>query len=309
MSLKSKSKIAYLILAHTDPQQLERLVHAINYKSRIFIHLDAKSEIEDFEHIRLPVSAEFINDRIKVSWGGISVVDATINLIKAALDAPESFSRLVLLSGQDYPIKPIHKIYECLSSQPNKQFIRFLDMVRSPYHSRRASRYYFWEPLLTQSPTVDKNLRLTLMKLGIYLSPFVSRKPPKNMKLAFGSQWWALTPSCGTYIIDFLSENPEFRKFYTFSHAPDEQFFHTLVANSPYLSQTEGFQENVELPALPKLSNLHIVCLDKYFDEQDYSNLRSSDKFFVRKVSSESSTRLLDLVDRNLLAIQSEHRK
>ncbi len=98
-------RICYLILAHADPKHFERLVNAINYQAKFFVHLDAKTDIENFQALSLPDGLTFIEDRVRVSWGGISMIDATLKLIEAALNCGESFTHLILLSGADYPIK------------------------------------------------------------------------------------------------------------------------------------------------------------------------------------------------------------
>lgn len=241
----NKCKIAYLIIVHTDAVHLERLVNVIDYKARIFIHLDAKSRMSDFANIKLPKSAEFIINRVRISWGAFSMVQATLNLIKATLDSGEDFSHLVLLSGLDYPIKPSWMIHDFLTNNPNKQFIRFIDMRKSldPVmdHMERILRYWFWEPFFPLFPTIDKYIRLILLKLFEFLRPVIYKQPLKDVIPAFGSQWWALTPECASYILQFLVENPYFLDFYKYSHAPDEHFFHTIVANSPYLAQTDSF--------------------------------------------------------------------
>jgi hypothetical protein len=90
-------KTAYLILAHTDPKQLERLTNAINYQARIFIHLDKKANHDEFKDIKLPHTAQIIQDRFKIYWGGISMIKATLSLIKAALNSEDQYSHLVLL--------------------------------------------------------------------------------------------------------------------------------------------------------------------------------------------------------------------
>ena len=93
-------KIAYLVLAHQDPIHLERLINAINYKARIFIHLDKKTKIDRYLHIAGINSVSFIVEREKVYWGGISQVKAILNLIKAALKKTdlENFTHLVFLT-------------------------------------------------------------------------------------------------------------------------------------------------------------------------------------------------------------------
>src|SRR6187455_2580816 len=99
-------KIAYLVLAHTDSIQLERLINALNYNCDFFIHIDAYADIQQFKKISLPQNAVFISNRVPVNWAGYSQVQASMNLINAAITKGEDYSHLVLLSGMDYPIKP-----------------------------------------------------------------------------------------------------------------------------------------------------------------------------------------------------------
>jgi hypothetical protein len=298
-----ESKIAYLILAHTDPAHLEKLIHAIDYKARIFIHVDAKSRVEDFAKIKLPHSAKFIENRVRVSWGALSIIRATLNLIIASLNSGEKFSHLVLLSGQDYPIKAPAKIYDFLTQNSQKQFIRFVHMKDSgtPYMERILS-YWFWEPFFPAFPIFDRYIRLTFLKIFQQFRPVLFKKPLKDIIPAFGSQWWAITPECAAYIIKFVAENLKFMDFYQYSHAPDEHFFHTIVANSPFLSQTDGF-DNRENCGPNSLPNLHLipVSLNKVHTEIDFDELKMSDKLFVRKLTSKESLILIRLIDNNLL--------
>lgn len=66
-------RIAYLIVAHTDPKQLKRLVDALNDDNNIFfIHIDRKTDIGPFlECIDLTryKNVHFIDKRISVYWG------------------------------------------------------------------------------------------------------------------------------------------------------------------------------------------------------------------------------------------------
>jgi len=125
-------KMAYLVLAHHDPIHLERLVKSIDYNAHIFIHLDQKTNIDSYIHIADMKSVDFIPERIKVYWGGVSMVKAILNLIKTALASKENFSHLVLLSGSDYPIKPVSTFYDFLKSNPDRQFIKLTNLNESP---------------------------------------------------------------------------------------------------------------------------------------------------------------------------------
>jgi hypothetical protein len=319
-------KIAYLVLAHHDPIHLERLVKAIDYQACIFIHLDKKTDIDRYIHIGNIESVNFIPDRVKVYWGGFSMVQAVLNLIKATLASKEKFSHLVLLSGSDYPIKPVSTFYNFLKDNPDRQFIKFIDLNISPGpQERRLTNYWFMDSL---TPFYgDKFLRRFLQKL-FHLG--VTRKPVNHVLPAWGSQWWAITPECAAFILQYLEQNPDFLNFYRYTHAPDEHFFHTVVANSPFLQKTGGFQEGIRWPH--EVSNTTLSFQGRIFVEEDYEFLEDlhlnreptkqrmskelSDLmgtsltreafsyrsfFFARKFTTEKSSSLLDLIDKNLL--------
>lgn len=295
-------KIAYLILAHTDPKQLGRLVHAINYQCRIFIHLDKKTNDEGFSKINLPENAEFISDRVKVNWGSFNMVKATLNLIKAALDSDEQFTHLVLLSGQDYPIKPAEDFYEFLIENPNKQFIKFINIEDSPeYYLKVASHYYFrdqWFPF-------DWLLRKVITKISEKQS-LILKKPLKNVNHAFGSQWWGITSQCASYILNFIQDNPYFMKYYKTYDCPDEFFFHTIIANSPFYNETDGFQKYTGRGTY-KMANFHVIhhSLTKYYSKSDFNELKDSNKYFVRKISSNNSIKLIEKINNELIFLNS----
>lgn len=292
----TERKIAYLILAHADPQMLNKLVWVIDYKAFIFIHLDKESSMSDYEELQWPSSCSFIKHRTKVYWGGISMINATIYLIKAALDTKETFSHLVLLSGCDYPIKHPKIIHQFLNENKNRQFIRFSEVSCIKPGMRRISDYWIHEPFLPLSSKIDKPFRTLLSKA---LSALLPPKKLKNMTPAFGSQWWALTPDCALYTIRFLEDNLDILKFFSTSHAPDELVFHTIVANSPYIQQTEGFLKDIKRERT--LNNLHIIRVGRVYDEIDFPEIKKADKFFVRKLDSGSSEKLIKLINEQLL--------
>ncbi|MFM2061629.1 MAG: hypothetical protein RLZZ507_1299 [Cyanobacteriota bacterium] len=319
-------KIAYLVLAHHDPIHLERLIKSIDYQAHIFIHLDKKTNIDRYIHIAHIKSVAFISERIKVYWGGISMVKAILNLIKAALASNENFSHLVLLSGSDYPIKPVSTFYDFLKSNPDRQFIKITNLNESPLPSeKRLTNYWFMEPL--QPFYNDRLFRQILQKI-FHLG--VTKKPLKNVSTAWGSQWWAITPKCAAFILQYLKQNPVFLNFYKYAHAPDEHCFHTVVANSPFLEKAGGFRKEIRWPH--EVSNITLNFEGRIFIEDDYEFLEDlslnrkpseqrmskelcnlmdtslirgafsySEFFFARKFTTEKSSRLLDLIDKNLL--------
>lgn len=293
------SKIAYLILAHTDPDHLNRLINSLNYNCDFYIHIDGKSSLESFSELSQYSNVTFCLERKSIYWADISMIDATLELIKIALASNNSYCHLTLISGYCYPIKTANDISSFLNSSKDKQFMKFVDMRNCEKYISFVKNKWFKEPFYKGSSLpiiyLDKILRrlMNMLQLknkwNIHLVPY------------FGSQWWALTPECCRYILDYLASNPMYYEKFKYSFSPDEHFFHTIIGNSPFASQCSGeiaIQENRGENEY-YLTNLHFTdpSLLKWFTTKDFDKLLLSEKLFVRKVSSSKSISLIDKLD------------
>ena len=78
-------RIAYLILAHKSPLQVVRLVQRLQGEDRTFvIHVDLNSPSAEWEMARSVLSQPnvFWANRIACTWGGFSLVEATLSCIE-----------------------------------------------------------------------------------------------------------------------------------------------------------------------------------------------------------------------------------
>lgn len=291
--------LAFLVLAHTDPVQVGRLCRALDHRARIFVHLDAKTDIRPFLAQPLPPSVTFIADRVRVSWAAYSQVDATLKLMRAALDSGHTFSHLVMLSGLDYPIKPIAALHEHLNRHATHEFIRFVDATHTHYRVY-FEHYWFLETHRGVHPKLDRALR---HGLGRALRPFVKKPRPAEVKqVCWGSAYWALTPACAAHILAHAGSQPAFVRWARSSFAVDEHFFHTIVANSAFLAACDGLRP-YEGNKTYQTASLHVIheSMRKVFTDNDLPELRQSDKFFVRKVMSGASDTLVNRLDAEVL--------
>jgi hypothetical protein len=289
-------KIAYLILCHTDPRQFARLIAALDMDAEFFVHVDAKSSEEPFRSATESANVHFIGDRVKVYWGGFSIVQATLNLMLAG-SSRGHYDRYVLLNGLDYPIKPTSRILAELRNNPDKEFIRFFDIRQAhPSYVDGAVRYHFHDaPRILVNRYYDARpaLRKTLGR--------VRRRLPGGYVHAFGHMQWALSDGCVRWILDTNAKDSTLRDFYKYSFAPDERYIHTIVANSPYRERAGGVEPYGDFGTF-RMANLHHIdpSLNKTFTERDFDELASSDKFFVKKITTEQSINLIDLIDAHL---------
>lgn len=293
--------IAFLVLAHTDPVQVGRLCRALDHRSRIFVHLDAKTDIRPFLAQPLPKSVTFIPDRVRVSWAAYSTIEATLRLMRAALDSGYTFSHLVMLSGLDYPIKSMQDLHAFLQKNDGRELIKFVDASQQASYRVFYEHYWFLETNEWLRPaSLDRNIR---HGFGRALRQFVKKPQPEGITCCWGSAYWVLTPACVSYVLQYCEANPAYLRWARSSFAIDEHFFQTIVAHSPFLESSEGFQPYEGTgPQTWRLGCLHINRR-KVHTEADFEELRNSDKFFVRKLMSGTSDTLRHRLDAELLQV------
>jgi hypothetical protein len=295
-------KIAFLILGHTDAHQLARLCAALGPYDDIFIHVDRKTP-DCFFAVPLPSNAQLIQPRIFVQWADVSVVHATLLLIENALSSSGDYLRLVLLSGTCYPIKPIEQLREHFIRQPNRNEIKYVNLLEGPTKAlRRISRWHFRRPLICKTQNELLSVANKAVRKVAYLAVrsldrgFQQYFP--DLTPYFGSQWWALTPAAANYALHFSRKTPELLAYMRHCWAPDEIFFHTVLGNSEYAAGPEPYTQD-----LSRVANLHIVqpAASKIFRYCDLPEVMASDKFFVRKLETGASDKLADAIDRKIL--------
>jgi hypothetical protein len=225
-------KIAYLILAHTSPKQLARLVAALSSRrADFFIHVDQKTDIQPFQEIKGP-GIRFSATRVPVYWGDYSMVEATLILLRSALDCDERFDRFVLLSGAEYPVRKPADIEKFFESNADDEFINLVSM---PCDSagKPISRLqgYQFRP---NDGAARRVARKTLVKLGLLPRHRDYQACLGSLKPYGGSTWWALTRGAVQHIIDFTDSQREILEFFKNTFHPDESFFQTILGNSPF---------------------------------------------------------------------------
>jgi hypothetical protein len=273
------AELAYLIVAHHQPEHLARLLRAMDQEnSYFFIHVDKKTAIAPFK-AAVPRQANivFLPDRVAVQWGKLSIVQAVLKLLRTAVGSGRAFRYYTLLSGSDYPIKARREIHARLGAS-NRQFIRIdRKLVGEP----RNAHFRFIERLPP----------------GTYFGDLI----PYH-----GSMYWSLTADCIRFILAFLNENPGFIDLHSQVFAPDEIFFHSIVKASPFAEAIlQDFERGTCADHLHH-ANHYIDWAGRRqrehltLDERDFEDLLASQALFARKFDQERSRRLLDLIDEHV---------
>ncbi len=228
-------KIAYLVLAHNNPKQLHRLVKSLTSSSTgIFVHIDRKSDINLFSEV-INEDVYISQSRVAVYWRDFSIVEATLLLLREAINHHNHFDYFVVLSGNDYPLQSQAYINRFFEENDGKEFMNIIQMP-----CKKAGKPIF--RLTTYKPRPgDSKLSKTICKLPSRLLSMISFS--RDYQSCFhdllpyaGSAWWALSREACQYILSFTEREIEFVDFYKNTINPDESIFQTILGNSPYTS-------------------------------------------------------------------------
>lgn len=289
---------AYLILAHKYPKQLNRLVEALDDElSCFFIHIDKSSDMEQFGDLKkFGNRIEFLY-REKAEWASYGLVQAILHGLQAARDSEYEFGHVILLSGQDYPIRSNE--YISRFSEENSDKI-FLEYHRLPDHEKwqphgglyRVNKYFMgfktWQRLCSK----------TLNFLSGMLS-FLQRRMYGGMEPYAGSMWWMFNMPAVNYILDFIRDHPGYVAFHRYTFAVDEVFFHTILLNAKEVSLSDNIVN----------SNKRFIKWKDYkashpelISEEYLPELKRSDALFARKFEADKGCDVLDIIDRYRLS-------
>lgn len=286
-------KIAYIILCHKSPNQINGLISSLNRNdSDFYIHIDKKSDIK--KQINKADNIKVLDDskRVDIKWGQSSMVEATFNAIETIIGSKNKYDYVWLISGQDFPIKSRGYIIEYLERNKGANFI---EVIKNPNtHKRYLKRTSLYYPKwIVNNKTWIKVLKRIYIEItGGYNRNFIKRKNSTGMEFYFGSQWWAFTYDFIKYVFDFYKENPEKIRYFENTIIPDESLFQTIIMNSQYKDTVMDYLTYVNWESNKRNP--------KTLSINDIDELRSSKYLLARKFDEEVDKDILNYVQSNL---------
>ena len=221
-------RLVYLILAHRGAEQLRVLVDTLAASGRagVYVHVDAKTASEGFVSALRDTDVRFVTPPVRTTWGGFSIVQATLNGLRTIVEAERGPYYLVLLSGQDFPAKPTSVIEAFFEDTPWSACLQFARMGEpGAKPAERYERYWLHNELRVRGA----------YRLEQLLSRILPRRRlPAGVEPFAGEQWWSAREDVVEYIVDYVDRHKAYRRFFRWTEVPDESFFHTIIMNSPF---------------------------------------------------------------------------
>lgn len=275
-------RIAYVVSAYKNPEHLARLVHRLHTgpETTFVVHVDRKTDAGVFAAMREGLSGldgvSFV-PRHDCHWGGFGHVEASLKGIREVLRSGVDPDYVVLLSGQDYPIKSNRYIREFLEQGDGRSFFLHFRLPTENWAHGGLDRYRRWH--------------WRRRKIHLWLP--LRRSLPLGLQPWGGSAYWIVSRSALRTIADFVEANPSYVRFFRHVDIPDELFFQTLLLNSAEADRCVDFRlHHTEWSRMPAPA---ILTTD------DFPQLAASACLFARKFDAAVDASVLDLIDERLL--------
>lgn len=108
-----EEKHAYLIMAHTQFEQLGVLLELLDYVGNdIYLHIDKKAKFVDegwLHSLVKKANLKILDNRVNVKWGTFSQIECELKLLEEATQKQHSYYHL--MSGVDLPLKSQREIH------------------------------------------------------------------------------------------------------------------------------------------------------------------------------------------------------
>jgi hypothetical protein len=298
--------VAYIISAYRLPDLLVRLVRRLEAPGHTtFIHVDAKTGDAMYRAMADPLRDRpgvYFLPRHACHWGDFGHVRATLKGLRALVSSGRPFDYVVLLTGQDYPIKSNAEIEAVLAEAAGQVFMDWMPVPNDVWSDGGSDRFENWHFRVGRRrfafPGAPfRNPRLNALWTLPARLLRLRRSFPAGVQPFGGSSYWMMPADCARYVDEYVRANPEFVRFFEHVLVPDEMFFQTIVLNSPFRDRLApddlryiDWREDLDHPRILTMA--------------EFDALMRSPKLFARKFDPEVDAAVLDRIDGALAGVR-----
>lgn len=269
---------AYLIMAHTQPELLKRLMNLLDdERNDLYIHIDSRAVDYPLEELAGEVKNAgcVFTERSEVVWGTYSQINCEMILLKEAVKKEHAYYHL--LSGMDLPIKTSEEIFDFFERYDGLEFI---DEDSAVISEAALDRIRYKHHFFGKAGSIRDLLGAVETRCQKLLKIDRTEKY-KNILFQKGRNWFSITHGLAKYTVE---KESWIREIFADSVCGDELFLQTVARNSRYA-------EKICNPnTMPKIPDSRYIdwkrgCNNNpyIFRETDYEELRSAEALFARK--------------------------
>jgi hypothetical protein len=286
-------KLAIVVLAHDRPKQLALLLSALRHpQARLYLHVDRRADLAPIATALADADVREVEllPRHATAWGSVELVDAALEgLGRGAMDGCDYFT---LISGQDFPLRPIEEILAFFERAGSRSYLEHfpLPTARWRFEGRERTDFYTYTVLGRRETCIPRGEDTSFFnRKGRFLNEMLrvrsALKPPRRFPSYAhpfgGSQWWNLSRTAAERVLGFIDEHPDYRRYHTHTLAPDEVFFQSILLGTDFTVEHEIVNDTLRFMRWPEGgSHPRVLTMG------DLPALLESESLFGRKFDS-----------------------
>ena len=271
-------KHAYLIMAHTQPELLKKLLKMLdNERNDIYLHIDSKAKDYPLDEIAavLQKSKCIFTERTDVKWGSYSQIHCEMVLLKEAVKTEHAYYHL--LSGMDLPIKSQEQIFAFFEKYKGLEFV---DEDGATISEAALSRVKYTHKFYGKAGSV-KDILGALSVKGQKLLGVDKTQKYGNIIFQKGRNWFSITHGLAKLVVE---KEDWIQEVFGQSVCGDELFLQTVARNSEYAEKICNPNTMPEVPDTRYIDWKRGSNNNPYvFREDDFEELKNALGLFARK--------------------------
>jgi hypothetical protein len=288
-------KHAILITAYKNYHHLEEIIQCFDANFEVYIHLDKKSKISEWElrDLRKYDTVKLVEQKYKVNWGGFNHLKSILYLAEQALKNKEN-QYFHLITGHDFPIKKCAFFMEFFNKNSNTEFINYFnfpDATSGWLGNNGLDRIEYYNFHDIWNFKIHKQYEKIMLLIRLQKRLGFKRTISSNMpKLYGGSTYWSLSRGCVSYVIAFTQNNKWVLNRFKHTLCAEEFYFQTVIMNSDFADKVVN--DNLRYIDWEARNGNNPAVLD----EADFEKLKETQAVFARKFDSPQSMGLLNKI-------------
>ena len=284
-------KFGFVLLTHNNPTQVFKLIDRLNkiYEfPPIALHHDfSKSQLNTED---LTSNVLLVKDYVTTSWGGYSLIEATIKALRILFQkaSPDFYT---VISGSDYPFASASDVSAKIKKQQAEVYIKAHEISFSNSRESKWKSHYY-NRYCSVKLLIHRKSKNTINQITFFKNPRIVRffNPFNDSFKCYGGEFWhTASRKAAMYLLDYQQSDPQgLIKHYKNVKIPDESFFQTVYKNSGLTCAADNLRYIDWSDGLPH---------PKLLTYEDKEKIESVAPAFIRKVCPQESKRLLNWID------------
>jgi len=285
--------LGFILMTHSNSQQSLRLVNRLNamfnFPPIMWHHDFSKSALPE---AKFSSNVNFVRNPVRAQRAEFTLVEAELRSMEQMYSRPDAPDRFVLLSGQDYPIKPAGQILADLQAGNFDAHMEFT-RVREDLKDAEPMRMLYKRHLCFNFPPpplfrwLDRSWPMFALR---YRGPFRGLLPfSRELGCCVGSQWFVANRRVVEYVLEFHRTKRKLARYYQRTMFPDEAYVQTIVGNAPQLKINNKSWRYVDWSG----GTSH----PKILGVADLPKMQASPAHFARKFNMDKGAEIFDRLD------------